>query len=139
MTDSTAARLRRLWLNVHLWIGVGLAALLIPISVSGGLLVFHDDIDALLHPSRYAVSGGNISMPPAAYIAKAAEAVRNEPGNLQVTGLRYPEEAGRPLQAMAADDRAFSRSFSIPRPARCSTSWISGPRSSASCTSFTRT
>ena len=27
MADTRAAKLRRLWLNVHLWIGVGLAAI----------------------------------------------------------------------------------------------------------------
>lgn len=37
MADTRAATLRRLWLNVHLWLGVGLASLLIPISVSGAL------------------------------------------------------------------------------------------------------
>ena len=38
MADTRAAKLRRLWLNVHLWIGIGLAAMLIPISISGALL-----------------------------------------------------------------------------------------------------
>ena len=57
MADTRTAKLRRLWLNVHLWIGVGLAVLLIPISVSGGLLVLDTDIDAMLNPQRYAVTG----------------------------------------------------------------------------------
>lgn len=92
--------LRRLWLNVHLWIGVGLAVLLIPISISGGLLVFHDNIDAAINPARYAVTGTQVAL-PSVYIDKAAEAVRNEPGNLRITGLRYPEEPGLPIQAMA--------------------------------------
>jgi uncharacterized iron-regulated membrane protein len=106
MTEARAAKLRRLWLNVHLWIGVGLAVLLIPISISGGLLVFQDGIDALINPQRYAVNGAQVSLPPSVYIAKAAEAVRNEPGNMRVTGLRYTEGRGLPVQAMA---RAQSR------------------------------
>jgi uncharacterized iron-regulated membrane protein len=87
-----AATLRRLWLNVHLWIGVGLAVLLIPISISGGLLVWHDEIDTLINPQRYAVSGAQVALPPTAYLAKAAEAVAKDPGDLLVTGVRYPEE-----------------------------------------------
>ncbi|MBI1204371.1 MAG: PepSY domain-containing protein [Rhodopseudomonas sp.] len=98
---STMAMLRRLWLNVHLWLGVGLAILLIPISISGGLLVFHDDLDALLNPQRYAVSGATVTLPPSAYLAKAADALAKEPGRLQVTALRFPEAPGQPLQAMA--------------------------------------
>ena len=52
------ARLRRLWLNVHFWIGLGLALLLLPISLSGALLVWHDHLDALINPARYAVTQG---------------------------------------------------------------------------------
>jgi uncharacterized iron-regulated membrane protein len=89
-----AATLRRLWLNVHLWIGVGLAVLLIPISISGGLLVFHDDLDALINPQRYAVTGSQAALPATDYLAKAAEAVAKDPADLRVTGLRYPEEGG---------------------------------------------
>jgi uncharacterized iron-regulated membrane protein len=94
-----AATLRRLWLNVHLWIGVGLAVLLIPISISGGLLVWHDDIDALLNPQRYAVTGAQVALPPTAYLAKAAEAVAKDPADLRPTGLRYPEQ-GSPVRVV---------------------------------------
>jgi uncharacterized iron-regulated membrane protein len=94
-------KLRRLWLNVHLWLGVGLAVLLIPISISGGLLVFHDDVDALMNPQRYAVSGVTVALPPSAYLTKAAEALAKEPDRMQVSMLRYPESPGMPLQAMA--------------------------------------
>ena len=68
MAEPRSAQLRRLWLNVHLWIGVGLALLLIPISVSGGLLVWHDEVDALLTPHRYAVTGPQVALPPSAYL-----------------------------------------------------------------------
>lgn len=94
MTDTRAAKLRRLWLDVHLWIGVGLALLLIPISISGGLLVWHDDLDTLLNPHRYAVSGAQISHPPSVYLAKASEAVAADPDKLAATGLRYSDDGG---------------------------------------------
>ena len=100
MADTRAARLRRLWLNVHLWLGVGLAALLVPISVSGGLLVWHDEIDALINPQRYAVSGAEVALPPTAYFTKATEAIAKEPGNLQATALRYPDEPGAPMRVV---------------------------------------
>ncbi|HEX3441870.1 MAG TPA: PepSY-associated TM helix domain-containing protein [Pseudolabrys sp.] len=98
MADTRTAKLRRLWLNVHLWIGVGLAVLLIPISVSGGLLVWNDDIDALLNPQRYAVTGPQMMQPPSAYLTKAAESVAKTPGQWQATSLRYPDEPGLPAR-----------------------------------------
>jgi uncharacterized iron-regulated membrane protein len=94
-----AATLRRLWLNIHLWLGVSLAALLIPISISGGLLVWHDDIDTLINPQRYAVTGAQVALPPSAYLAKAAEAVAKDPAELRVTGVRYPDE-GWPVRVV---------------------------------------
>lgn len=110
MADSRAAKLRRLWLNVHLWIGVGLAVLLIPISVSGGLLVWHDEIDTWLNPQRYAVSGIEAALPPSAYLAKATEAVVNSGGELRATALRYPEP-GWPVRVVT---RAQQRSAGGP-------------------------
>lgn len=112
MADTRAAKLRRLWLNVHLWIGVGLAALLIPISISGGLLVWHDDIDALLNPHRYAVSGAQVTHPPSLYLAKASEAVGTDPADLRATGVRYPEP-GWPVRVVT---RAHKREAGGGRP-----------------------
>jgi uncharacterized iron-regulated membrane protein len=105
-----AATLRRLWLNVHLWIGVGLAVLLIPISISGGLLVFHDDLDALINPQRYAITGTQVALPASEYLAKAADAVAKDPADLKVTGLRYPEDGG-PMRVVtrAANSPAGTR------------------------------
>lgn len=111
MADTRAAKLRRLWLNVHLWLGVGLAVLLVPIALSGGLLVWNDEIDALINPQRYAVSGDQVALPPSAYLAKAAEAVAKEPGDLRVTGLRFPDAPGGPVRVIT---RAQQRSSGGP-------------------------
>ena len=92
MADTRAAQLRRLWLNVHLWIGVGIAALLIPISLSGALLVWHDEIDAWINPHRYAVTGAEVAQPVSTYLAKATEAVAKDSANLRATIVRYPEK-----------------------------------------------
>jgi uncharacterized iron-regulated membrane protein len=91
MADTRAAQLRRLWLNVHLWIALGLVALLVPISISGGLLVWHDEIDSLINPKRYAVSGSQASLQPSDYLAKAEAAVADDPAKPRATALRYPE------------------------------------------------
>ena len=99
MAKSGAASLRKLWLNVHLWIGIGLGLLIVPIAISGALLVWHDHIDALVNPARYAVSGTKVELPPSAYLASAARAL---PANAAPVAVRYPESDGWPLVVSAA-------------------------------------
>jgi PepSY-associated transmembrane protein len=91
MADTRAAQLRRLWLNVHLWIALSLVVLLVPISISGGLLVWHDEIDSVLNPKRYAVSGSRVSLQPLEFLARADAAVTDDPTKPRATAVRYPE------------------------------------------------
>jgi len=101
MPATLNARLRRLWLNVHLWIGLGLAVLLIPISLSGALLVWHDHVDALLNPDRYAVTAGP-SQSPSALLAGAAKELGT---GFEPMVVRMPEDAGWPATVMAREQR----------------------------------
>jgi uncharacterized iron-regulated membrane protein len=71
MAAIPATNVRRFWFTLHRWIGASLAVLLIPISLSGALLVWHEQIEALLNPQRYAVTGAQI-LPPSAYLESAA-------------------------------------------------------------------
>ena len=50
-------QLRALWLQVHKWIGLGLAILIIPICLTGSALVWHDWLDAKLEPQRHVALG----------------------------------------------------------------------------------
>lgn len=97
--------LRNLWFSVHKWIGLALAILIIPLSLSGSALVWHDWLDAQVNPGRYAVSGPAV-LPPSRYAA-AAEAVlaRGE----RVASLRYPEGGVGPVIVSAASSKAGSR------------------------------
>ena len=73
MAQSKTLRLRALWLSVHKWIGLLLAVLIIPISLTGSALVWHDWLDESLNPQRHEVTGA-ATLPPSAYAA-AAETV----------------------------------------------------------------
>src|SRR4029078_152521 len=99
MAATPPARLRLLWLNVHLWIALSLVALLVPISISGGLLVWHDEIDSVITPTGYAVSGSQVSLQPSDYLAKAEAVVADDPTKPRATILRYPEP-GWPLRVV---------------------------------------
>lgn len=97
MTQSTLGRLRSFWLDVHLWIGVGLFALLVPLGVSGALLVWHDPLDELLHPHRFETAGGPAKA-PSVLLASAREAFGDR---ATVSQLRMPEDGEGPVIATA--------------------------------------
>src|SRR5882724_6434025 len=101
MPGATNFRLRRVWLQIHLWLGVGLAILLIPISLSGAALVWHDQLDALINPSRYAATAGQ-SLPPSQLMARAAAALER---GFQPIVLRMPEAEGWPATVSAREGR----------------------------------
>ena len=46
-------RLRSAWFQVHKWLGIVLAVLIIPISLTGSALVWHDWLDEQVNPQRY--------------------------------------------------------------------------------------
>ena len=94
MSQSTSVR--TIWWTVHRWIAIGLALLLVPIGISGALLVWRDHFDALIHPSRYAVSGSALA--PSAYFASARAALGT---GVQPTALRFPDSEGWPVVVMA--------------------------------------
>jgi uncharacterized iron-regulated membrane protein len=99
MAGPTHLKLRRLWLQVHKWIGLLLAVLIIPVSVTGSALVWHDGLDLLLNPERNV--SAPVSLPAAAYV----EAARREfaPGE-RLHSLNLAEDqavlvsAARPLR-----------------------------------------
>jgi uncharacterized iron-regulated membrane protein len=101
MPGATNIRLRRIWLQIHLWLGIGLAILLVPISLSGAALVWHDHLDALINPGRYAVTAGQ-SLPPSQLIGRATAALER---GFQPIVLRMPEGTGWPATVSAREGR----------------------------------
>jgi len=112
MARSTTLRLRGLWLQVHKWTGLLLAALIIPISLTGSALVWHDWLDETLNPQRHAVTGAP-ALTPEAYAAAARAALG--PGE-QLLSIRYPERQGVPVTVTAVG----APKPGTPRPARTS-------------------
>lgn len=85
--------LKRLWRNIHLWLGVGLFVLLVPIALSGAILVYHDDIDEFLRTPHGAVAP---SVPTD--LALAVANARTAAGaGFQPVNIRFPDDARAPL------------------------------------------
>lgn len=110
---------RRLWFQVHKWIGLILAVLIIPLCLTGSALVWHDGLDRLLNAQRYATTG-SATLPVAAYAEAARGVIR--PGDRLAT-LRLPEHPGDPVVVAAAPAKA-SR---LPGPALRTNVYLDGP------------
>lgn len=90
-------RLRGLWFSVHKWIGILLALLIVPISLTGSALVWHEWLDETLNPQRYAVTGAP-ALTPGAYAGAAQAALGPDE---RVLSIRYPEHGGGPVTVTA--------------------------------------
>lgn len=93
---STKVRLRQLWFQVHKWIGLVLAALIIPLCLTGSALVWHDWVDSALNPER------SVEIVPSRSAGFYADAARRALRSGEtLLSLTYPEGAG-PVLATAA-------------------------------------
>ena len=101
MAKSTKKQLRALWLQVHKWIGLLLAVLIIPISLTGSALVWHDWLDAQVEPQRHQVIGA-AELPPSAYAAMAAASLAPDQ---RLASLRFNDE-GKPVVAVSQKAQA---------------------------------
>jgi uncharacterized iron-regulated membrane protein len=97
MPRPTILRLRGFWFQIHKWIGLSLAVLIIPVSLSGAALVWHDWLDGLINPQRH-VAAGDAALGPAAYAATARAALA--PGD-RLAAIRYPEHGHGPVMVSA--------------------------------------
>lgn len=90
---------RKLWFQVHKWLGLLLFLILIPLSASGSLLVWHDWTDGIFNPARYAVSDAPASREVAAY-TQAAQSLL-QPG-ARIASIELPEGEGKPVLVTAS-------------------------------------
>ena len=66
---------RKLWLKVHLWLGLALGLLLSIFGITGSILVFHAEINELLNPQLLTVSppDGHFNYKPLTEIIQAGQ------------------------------------------------------------------
>ncbi len=108
MTPSMI-RLRRAWFQIHKWIGIVLAILIIPLSLSGAALVWHDWLDEQVNPQRYPkvtsallaptayTEGANKLLKPGERIASVS--FPDQEGSVQVTISKPSDGGGRPQRS----------------------------------------
>ena len=114
----TKVKWRRTWFQVHKWLGLVLAILVIPLSLSGAALVYGEALDHVVNPARYAVTGA-ARLNADAYAAAAAR--RLKPGE-RVAQLTWPEGDG-PVVVAAAGATPQTR----PGPQQRTMVWLDPP------------
>jgi uncharacterized iron-regulated membrane protein len=88
----TSVKARRVWLQIHLWLGLCAGALLVLIGLSGSVLVFYREIDAWLNPQHYAAASG--ARQPLQRLVAAAH--RHLPHSGRPTLVQVPAAPGWP-------------------------------------------
>lgn len=114
--------LRRAVRKLHLWLGLGLGGLFVLLGLTGSVLAFYPEIDALLHPEIRVEGFGSPDWDRALATVRSAYPDKQGPWRLEVTDkpgpipARYydpPERAGhafRPMMVwLSPDGRAVLR------------------------------
>lgn len=85
--------LKRFWRNIHLWLGIGLFILLVPIGLSGATLVYHDAIDEFLRTPKNAATPATPTD-----LALAVNNARKAAGNgFMPMSIGFPDSSRAPL------------------------------------------
>lgn len=91
-------RLRGVWFQFHKWIGLLLAVAIVPISLTGAVLVWDTGVERIIHPARHASDAGP-QRPLDRFVAAARGALK--PGEVLMR-LDIPDAPGEPVVATAA-------------------------------------
>ena len=103
--------MRSLWLQVHLWLGLTLGVVGALLGVSGCILVYDHEIDAWLHPARYAVGGSGNALALADY-ARIAERAVGEKARAGM--IRLPDRTIGPVVVFVRGNGGFQRIYIDP-------------------------
>jgi uncharacterized iron-regulated membrane protein len=98
----TKIGLRNAWFQVHKWIGLVLAILIIPLCITGAVLVWDEALDHSLNPQRYAVSGQQ-TIDPQLYVQAAKAALGPDD---RVSTLTLPDGDGPVIVAVIPTGKA---------------------------------
>lgn len=111
-------QLRRAVRKLHLWLGLGLGGLFVLLGLTGSILAFYPQVDALLHPEVQVAGEGEPDWDRALATVRSAYPDKQGPWRFEVTGepgaipARYydpPERAGhafRPMMVWLSPDGA---------------------------------
>jgi len=98
MMNSNRGRMRDVWTQIHLWLGVTLGMVGAFIGLSGSALVYDDAIDGWVNPQRHAVSSAGVELSFSEYTQRGQEALA---AGARIIALRLPDRYEGPIVALA--------------------------------------
>ncbi|MDY0881577.1 PepSY-associated TM helix domain-containing protein [Dongia soli] len=105
-SSASSFSARRLLGQIHLWSGLILCLPLVLIGLTGSILVFQEEIDALTNPIPHAATGGEMQ-PIGTMIAVAEKALANSAmEGRKVVAITLPQELGEPAIIRMSAPRA---------------------------------
>jgi len=111
--------LRRILVNIHLWLGITFGVIGALLGITGSVLVFDDAIDARFNPQRYAVSSPQLGLLYTEYVKRAAKAVE---GRARPMSMQLPDAGGGPIvvnaRPTAQGEQGFYRVYIDPPTGR---------------------
>ncbi len=118
--------MRKIFFQIHLWLGLALAIYVVLIGLTGSILVFRGDLQKLTFPEFFTVD--RHGEPDASLNAILAELQNRYPGT-QLSGLDYPTRHRATYLAYLTQGSQFRTVFSHPVTAQVigelpKTSWI---------------
>ena len=113
MARQVSAQIRRALYQVHLWIAVVLCILLVPIGLTGSLIAWPEQVQAVLHPPPHVAATETATLSPSAYLEAAKAGL---PKGARVLGLRMPAKPGEAVAVSATLGRGG--------PAAGQTAWL---------------
>lgn len=93
VSNHRRGALKRLWRNFHLWLGIGLFILLVPVALSGAILVYHDDIGEFMSTPRGAIAPSQ----PTDLTLAIANARKAAGDGFQPLFIGFPNDSRAPL------------------------------------------
>ena len=118
MKSTKRPTLRRAWVQIHLWLGLTLGVVGALLGLTGSILVYDHELDTLLNPQRYAISGPHVALPLADYAQRTEQALGN---GARPTGMRLPDREEGPVMVFARarmDAGPFQRVYLDPPTGR---------------------
>ena len=95
--------MRKVFLQIHLWLGLSVGLLLALAGLTGSILVFDEEIDALLNPELLVVEAGESRVPFQQVVSTVEAAYPDQP----ISYVRMPRGAGETFEVTTAGTPAL--------------------------------
>lgn len=108
-------KMKNIWRNIHLWLGLAAGLIFFTECLSGTLLVFEEEITEALHPARYQVAQNQQKAVP---LDVLADAVKSTIPKAKISSIRVWNDPSKTVQISISENKRKTFLFVNPYTAR---------------------